>query len=129
MNSTISSIHKQSSMVAEVAKKVPPYSGSFFSKAFILPRMASWQAHLQRISSYLQYGEGVWWKALDDGYQFLDSDVDVPTNACGPTLCHFRDKCIQDVWDLSRAAWKSIVDSKTTLPSPYIRLFKNDINW
>ena len=58
MNSTISSIHKQGSMVAEVAKKVPPYSGSFFSKAFLLPRMASWQTHLQRISSYLQYGEG-----------------------------------------------------------------------
>ena len=47
MNSTISSIHKQSSMVSEVAKMIPPYSGSFFSKGFLLPRMASWQAPLQ----------------------------------------------------------------------------------
>lgn len=62
-----------------------PYSGSFLTKAILLSRMASWQAHLQRISSYLQYGEGVWWKALYDGYQFLDSDKDMPTNKRGPT--------------------------------------------
>lgn len=32
MNSTISSIHKQSSIVSEVAKMIPPYSGSFFQR-------------------------------------------------------------------------------------------------
>ena len=52
--------------------------------------------------------------------------MDMPTHPCGPTLCLFRDKHIQDVWNLSRVAWKSILDSKTTLPSPYIRLFEDD---
>lgn len=45
---------------------------------------------------------------------------------CGPVLSHFRDNSIQDVWDLSRTAWKSILDSKTTLPTLYIWLFKDD---
>ena len=85
-----------------------------------------WQAHLQRISPYLQHGEGVWWKAIDGGYQFLDSDKDAATHPCGPTLSHYRNTSIQDVWDLSRAVWKSILDSKTTLPTPYIRLFEDD---
>ena len=71
-NSTITSLTKQSTMVTEVAHKVPPYSGTVISKAFLKSRMSSWQAHLQRISPYLQKGERIWWETVGDKYRFLD---------------------------------------------------------
>ncbi len=61
-SSTISSLDKQVSMVSKVARKVPQYSGTLVKSCFIHHRMPSWQAHLQRISTYLKCGEGVWWK-------------------------------------------------------------------
>jgi hypothetical protein len=58
-------------MVSKVAKKVPTYRGTEISKSFIQCRLQSWQAHLERISPYLEFGEGVWWKAEGDGYVFF----------------------------------------------------------
>lgn len=122
--STLTSLKKQDSLVTEVAKKVPLYNGTFVSKDFIQSRMSSWQAHLQRISPYLQYGEGIWWIAVNDGYQFLDADKDPSNQLNGPKLQHFRNTKIGDIWEMSRRTWESIVETEKNLPTPYIRLFE-----
>ena len=58
------------SMVSQFAKKVPSYKETVISKSFIKHCLQSWQSHLERISAYLEFGEGVWWKA-EDGYVFF----------------------------------------------------------
>ena len=56
------SLKKQESMVAQAAKNVPRFPGTRISNRYIQAHAYSWQAHLKKISTYLQYGEGVWWK-------------------------------------------------------------------
>ena len=118
-SSTISCIRKQTSRIGEKTSTI-----QHISQAFLQSRMPSWQAHLQHISTYLQYGEGVWWNTFEDGYLFLDSDSDSPTHQSGPMLKHFRNTSIQAIRDQSEATWKTIVELKTTLPTPYIWVYE-----
>ena len=95
--STMASIQKQATMVTEVAKKVPKYTGTVVSQEYIKTRLASWQALLQRISLYLQVGEGIWWECVDRGYKFLDLDTDSSEHPQGPGLDHFRNTTISKI--------------------------------
>ena len=47
----------QNSMVAEY---LPTYPGTVINKEFGKNRLQIWEAHLQRISEYLEYGVGGW---------------------------------------------------------------------
>ena len=114
----------QDSIVSRVSKQVPPYKGTRVSKSFVSSRIQSWQAHLERISPYLEHG-GVWWQAAEGGYAFFDSDSDSEYNSHGPDLMHFRTSSIQLIYKLSQEKWLSIIEKKTVLPTPYIRLFKD----
>ena len=116
----------QDSIVSTVSKQVPPYKGTYVSKSFVNSRIQSWQAHLERISLYLEHG-GVWWQAAEGGYTFFDSDGDSEYNSHGPDLMHFRTSCIQLVYKLSQEKWLSIIEKKTVLPTSYIRLFKDGV--
>ncbi len=86
-------------------------------------RIQSWQAHLQRISPYLQQGEGVWWKGEAESYKFFDSDHDCNYRPEGPPLLHFRCATVQGVHTRSGTAWEHIINANVTLPTPYIRLY------
>ena len=59
MTSTSHTPQSQESMVSQVAKPVPSYEGTVVSKAFLEQRLPSWQAHLVRISQYLELGNMV----------------------------------------------------------------------
>lgn len=115
----------QDSIVSRVSKQVPPYEGTYVSKSFVNSHIQSWQAHLERISPYLEHGEGVWWQAAEGGYTFFDSDGDSEYNSHGPDLMHFRTSSIQLVYKLNQEKWLSIIEKKTVFPTPYIRLFKD----
>lgn len=54
-----------SSKISKEAQGIKEFitGNTFIEKSYIECRMASWQAHLQRISKFLLYGEGVWWKS------------------------------------------------------------------
>lgn len=116
----------QDSIVSRVSKQVPPYKGTRVSKSFVNSRIQSWQAHLETISPYLEHG-GVWWQAAEGGYTFFDSDSDSEYNSHGPDLMHFCTSSIQLIYKLSQEKWLSIIEKKTVLPTPYIRLFKDGI--
>ena len=115
----------QESMVSAVASKVPKFKGTTIQKAFVASRLHSWQAHLQRISPFLQYGEGVWWKQ-GNAYQFLDADGDPDNKPEGPPPLHFRSTQLQDVQLQSEMAWNYILEKGVSLPTPFIRLFHTD---
>ena len=40
---------------------------------------------------------------------------------------HFRNATIQQVYNQSKAKWTQIIEQKTVLPTPYIRLFKEGL--
>ena len=123
------SIKKQDSIVSSVSSKMPKYQGTFFTISFLRNRLPSWQAHLQRISTYLEHGEGVWWKQKEEGYKFLDSDSDHAFHTAGPSLMHFRDTILPTVYNQSARVWNAIVSSNTTLPTPSISLYDDDGNY
>ena len=98
---------------------------TFIEKSFIEHRMASWQAHLQRVSKFLLHGEGVWWKNRESGYEFLDGNEAVsPTQ--GPVLLHYRDTSLSDIQTQNEMGWTEVVTNKVLLPAPYIRLYDTD---
>lgn len=105
----------QESMVSAVASKVPNFKGTTIQKSFVASRLHSWQAHLQRISPFLQYGEGVWWKQ-GNTYQFLDADEDPDNKPEGPPLLHFRSSKLHDVQIQSEMAWNYILEKGISLP-------------
>ena len=92
-----------------------------------MSRSHSWQAHLQRISSYLVLEE-LWWKITPDGFAFYDSDTDPDFRPEGPTLRHFQSCTFQDVEDKCKSNWQLILDSKVDLPTNILRIFDEDGN-
>lgn len=102
-------LKQDESMVSAVAAKLPKFKGTHFSKAFLCTRLPSWQAHLQRISTYLQHGR-VWWKEEAESFLFLDADEDCNNRPEGLSLMHFRSATLQDVYTRSVTAWKYIID-------------------
>lgn len=92
------SLAGSSSKISKEAQGIREFitDNTFIEKSCIECRMASWQAHLQQISKFLLYGEGVWWKIRESGYEFLDGNEAVnPTPS--PVLCHYRDTCLSDI--------------------------------
>jgi len=108
------SIKKQDSTVSSVSSKMPKYQGTFITISFLRNRLPSWQAHLQRISTYLEHGEGGN-KIKEEGYKFLDSDSDPAFHTAGPSLMHFRDTILPTVYNQSVRVWNAIL-SPATLP-------------
>ena len=76
------------SRVECVACNSPTFVRTFVTKSFIEERSHSWQAHLKRISPFLLTSK-VWWKETENGFRFLDSDLDQDYHQEGPHLCHF----------------------------------------
>ena len=62
--------------------------GMFVTKLFIQERSRNWNDHLKRISPFLLTTK-VWWKETENGFRFLDSDLDQDYHQEGPHPCHF----------------------------------------
>ncbi len=120
---------EQESIVKSVSSKVPTYTGTVNEKSFINKRLSSWQAHLERISTYLVCGKGIWWEETQDSYIFYDSDSNANCHPEGPTLMHFRDSNLSEVETLANDTWKDIVQKKTPLPIPSIKLYDDQGNY
>ena len=99
-------------MVSASGSKLGPYTGTCIKYAFLSSRLASWQAHLMRISSYLKHGEGIWWKNKPEGVRFLDGADDPNVHPLGPQLDHFRNTTLPDVYRKASQDWDTILHNK-----------------
>ena len=101
------------SRVSSVASSIPVFTGTKVKHTFIEERSHSWQAHLKRISCYLNPSR-VWWDSTVNGY---DADHDLESRVKGPTLFHFRSENIECVLKRSDVEWKNIIDKNVELPA------------
>ena len=67
-------------------------------KEFVCEHQRSWNEHLPRISRFLQFVEGIWWKDIEGGYQFYDGEADGKQLPDRPQLMNFRSATLQDVY-------------------------------
>ena len=122
------SMRHTSSWITKEAKGVKVYTSknTIIERSFIEQRIASWQAHLQRISTFLLPGEGTWWQRTDSGYEFLDGEDTIISEGACPPLPHFRDTNLQDIQIQNELAWNTIITEKKMLPTPFIRLYDSN---
>lgn len=107
-----------------MSSKLPKYSGTIIAKNFIDKRLTSWQAHLERISTFIECGQGIWWDENEGSYNFYDSYSNADCHPEGPTLMHYRESYFSAVETVAKEAWKRIIHNKTALPTPSIKLFE-----
>ncbi len=96
--------------------------------SFLSGRMSSWQAHLERISTFLLRGKGTWWTSSGDAYEFLDGSEEIESRPEGPTLHHFRDTALKEVYQEKKSVWQLIIEEEVVLPTPFIKLYDTDGN-
>ena len=115
----------QEHRVSQEAKGLPSYVGTVFSRMFVEKHSSSFQAHLERISTFLLSGQGVWWDRDDRSIIFKDGDGDPNFKDEGPSLKHFRSCHLSDVQHTALCAWDKILSLNIAIPlsDQYVRLY------
>ncbi|KAK3737282.1 hypothetical protein QZH41_019809 [Actinostola sp. cb2023] len=102
--------------LTKLANHLPQTKNTVFSQRFLTKSSRIWQAHLQKISDYLEVGE-VWWHWNDDGsVEFLDSPSEDECRRCGPHLYPFRSHTIKRVQQHLDNIWLQCCDNPEALP-------------
>ena len=95
-------------------------NNSLFTYSYIQENPHDWQSHLVRISDFLIFGEGTWWRKTDFGIEFLDND-NVPENLyLHPKIHHFRSSNISAISRELDDYWSLIVKNKICIPTHVI---------
>ena len=120
----MASVEKGDSQVSSVAKDLPKLQRTTINRSFLRHKGDSWQLHLRRISPFLISGEGVWWRYVSGGFQFLDGDADRETQDGNDfTLLHFRKHSVVDVDERRGKCWKRIIDERLVIPATDVKVF------
>lgn len=109
--------------VQKAAEGAPSFSGTEVNEDFLEGCTSSWQAHLERISSFLVYGPGLWWDKVPNGYKFFDGDEDDSFRQPGPPLLHFRSASLNEMQVSRKALWERLLREDVTLPAKSIKMF------
>ena len=108
--------------ISDFGKKVEKIQyNSLFTYNYIQKNSADWQAHLQRISDFLIFGENIWWKKTEFGIEFFDLD-EPETIDQKPRVHHFRSSTIKSISNELEKHWISIIDKNICIPTHEILL-------
>ena len=99
---------------------------SLFTHAYIPENNSDWQAHLQRISDYLAFGETVWWERNEFGVEFYDYDKMPQDPSQHPKVHHFRSSMIPDVVSELEGHWTYICQNEICIPTHTIPIENQD---
>ena len=113
---------KEESEIAKLAHTLCAKNNTFLSWQWIAKIPTHYQAHLERISDYLKYGEGVWWESDEHGVEFFDTGSSA---AIGPYLHHFRSTTTIEVQIELLHCWEECCEKETPLPAKEIRHYIN----
>ena len=96
-------ILKEEREISKMAKSLPKLDNTVILKTDLEKYADDWAAHLKLIADFLEPGEGVWWKEMEDHIEFLDGLEEACFRQEGPQLHHFRSTSItkeQEVLDV-----------------------------
>ena len=119
----IDSVSAKQSKVSAAAKDLPKYRGTMISKEFLSSRASSWQAHLERLSTFLVLEPGVWWKEDGISYVFYDGDDDPNFRDNGPKLHHFRNTSLTELQEEKQEPWREILHKGITIPAQKVTVY------
>ena len=114
---------RDESQVKKLSKAVGPRPNSVFSNALMVQFEAQYQAHLERISDFLLPGEGVWWKHVAQGVEFLDGEDEEMNTRIEPKLMHYRGQSLPDVELYLEQKWEECICSGITVPASSVKYY------
>ena len=91
-------------------------NNSCFSYRFIKENCVDWQAHLERISDFLIFGEGIWWTKTELGIEFHDFKNFPLDERFSPIVHHFRSSDMKKVRKDLSLHWKHIIENNVKIP-------------
>lgn len=65
-------VNEQESRIGKLAHCLPPAQNTVIPHRVILKYPQAYQAHLETITDFLLCGEGIWWRHIVTGVEFLD---------------------------------------------------------
>ena len=116
---------EQESRLTKLAPCLSPAQKTIIPHKVILKYPCEYQAHLERISDFLLCGEGVWWKHILSGVEFLDGPQERQANN-GQRLHHFRSHTLKSQEQYLRKCWKECWTQEIAIPHHTIRIYDDD---
>ena len=105
-----------------------PPENTVIPQRVVLKYPQAYQAHLERISDFLYCGEGVWWRHILTGVEFLDVPDERQRNDKGPPLHHFRLHTLQSEEQYLRDCWNECLTQQVTIPHHVLKIYDEDGN-
>ena len=124
-NKSRDTVKEQESRLTKLARCLPPAQNTIIPHRVILKYPCEYQAHLERISDFLLCGEGVWWRHILFGVEFLDGPQERQANN-SPPLHHFRSHTLKSEEQHLRKCWKECLTQEIAIPHHAIRIFDED---
>ena len=119
-------ILEQENLIQKTALQLPKPKNTTVTKKYVKRRSHSWQAHLTRISPYLNSGPGVWWKESTHGFEFADGPDEPESRSEGPRMPHFRNSTLEALQEQKRVQFNKLLESKVSIPAEIVRIFDGD---
>ena len=92
VNGNLSSFFKSSDNGVKISSRnLPLHSRTEIQLRLLQSKLHSWQAHLERISHYLIYGEGVWWEYRKGSFVYFLMEIVRRFSRCGPWTTSFSE--------------------------------------
>ena len=120
-------VKSQESQISKYYKALPPFPNTIIPHRYIVRYPREYQAHLQGISDFLLCGEGVWWKHVVAGVEFLDGMDQLSFRPQGPSLHHFRSSTLKLEEQHLKQCWDAcLADDAIKIPHRVIRLYADN---
>ena len=117
------SVKEQESRLGKLARCLTPPENTVIPHRVILKYPQAYQAHLERISDFLHCGEGIWWRHILRGVEFLDAPDERQWNDKGPPLHHFHSHTLQSKEQYLRDCWNECLAQHVTIPHHVLKIY------
>ena len=122
------SVKEQESRLGKLPSCLTPPENTVIPHRVILKYPQAYQAHLERISDFLHCGEGLWWRHILRGVEFLDAPDERQRNDKGPRLHHFHSHTLQSEEQYLRDCWNECLAQQVTNPRHVLNIYAEDGN-
>ena len=99
------------------------WKNTIISHRLILKYPKAYEAHLERIADFHACGEGIWWRHIVSGVEFLDGLNERKYNNNGPPLHHFRTHTLKSEDQYLKACWKESIAHLDSIPHHTVRIY------